>query len=146
MYKMLQSVIREGTGRAALAMDRNDIGGKTGTSNKRKDAWFVGFNQRLATAVYVGYDNPVDKGPVGYGAQVALPVWMDYMRQALKNVPDKEPKQPKDVVEHNGFYSLKGKSMPRDLPISTDTNATSLEGNSGAKNDSEPGTNLDNLF
>ena len=145
MYKMLQSVIREGTGRAALAMNRSDIGGKTGTSNKRKDAWFVGFNQRLAAAVYVGYDNPAGKSPVGYGAQIALPLWMEYMRQALKNIPDRGPTQPKDVIEHNGFYSLKGKSGPRNLPISTDNNAESIGNHSDTAPSSES-TNLDNLF
>lgn len=109
MYKLLQDVIQYGTAKSAQAVGRNDVGGKTGTTNKQKDAWFVGFNKRIVTAVYIGFDHPKEMGLVGYGANVALPIWVDYMKTALKGMPVEQPRQPKNVTNNDGFYSVKGK-------------------------------------
>ncbi|SNB67252.1 penicillin-binding protein 1A [Arboricoccus pini] len=86
MVSLLQGVIERGTGRAANALGR-PLGGKTGTTNDSKDGWFVGFSPDLVAAVYVGYDQPRSLGSRAQGATVALPIWMDFMGNALKDVP-----------------------------------------------------------
>jgi penicillin-binding protein 1A len=86
MNHALQTVIQKGTGRAARALKRHDLGGKTGTTNDKVDAWFAGFNTDCVTIAWVGFD---DNAPIKeYGAQAALPIWMGYMRQALKGTPE----------------------------------------------------------
>ena len=137
MYKMLQDVILYGTGRAAQVLGRSDIAGKTGTTNNQKDAWFVGFNTKLVTAVYIGFDRPKSMGPLGYGGKVALPAWIEYMKVALKGVPIQSPKQPKNVINNNGFYSISGKPV-----IGKVSNQLS---NSSNKTDGTENI-LDNLF
>ena len=87
MTSMLQDVVRSGTGARASAIGRSDIAGKTGTTNDFKDAWFVGYNPKVVTAVYIGYDKPASMGRRGFGGTLALPVWLDYMRFALKGMP-----------------------------------------------------------
>lgn len=84
---MLQDVVRSGTGARASALGRSDLAGKTGTTNDFKDAWFVGYNPKVVTAVYVGYDKPASMGRRGFGGTLALPIWVDYMRFALKGMP-----------------------------------------------------------
>ena len=84
---LMKDVIQRGTGFAAKAMNRADLAGKTGTSNDFRDAWFIGFNGDVSTAVWVGFDN---YGPLGhdeFGAKAALPIWMDYMGAALQGQP-----------------------------------------------------------
>lgn len=87
MTSMLQDVVRSGTGSRASAIGRSDIAGKTGTTNDFKDSWFVGYNPKIVTAVYVGYDKPISMGRRGFGGTLALPIWLDYMRFALKGMP-----------------------------------------------------------
>lgn len=82
MNQALLDVIKKGTGRRASSLKRNDIGGKTGTTNKQKDAWFIGFNRNIVASVWVGYDHP--KTLYEYGAQAALPIWIDFMQDTLK--------------------------------------------------------------
>lgn len=85
---MMQDVIKYGTGRGARVLKRNDIAGKTGTTNDQKDAWFSGFNPDVATSVWVGFDQPSTLGHHEFGATAALPIWIDYMREALKDKPE----------------------------------------------------------
>ena len=106
MYSILRDVTRRGTAARANALGRSDIAGKTGTTNDMKDAWFVGFNPKLVTAVYVGFDKPRTLGRAGYGGVIALPVWMDYMKFALKGTPIVEVKPPKGLVQRGGEYFL----------------------------------------
>jgi len=89
LTSLMKDVIQNprGTGAAARALDRADLAGKTGSTSDWRDAWFVGFNGNLATAVWVGYDDYASLGYREFGAQVALPIWMDYMGEALKNLP-----------------------------------------------------------
>ena len=91
----LQDVIQSGTGHAAQVLQRKDIAGKTGT-NQQYDAWFCGFNRRIVTTVWVGYDNfkPLHE----HGAQAALPIWIDFMRMALANKPEESLNPPADIV------------------------------------------------
>ena len=98
IINMMQDVIRKGTGRRALKLRRNDIAGKTGTTNDQKDAWFSGFNPNLTTTTWVGFDNPSTLGAREYGGTAALPIWIDYMGKALKNTPDLPASQPDGLV------------------------------------------------
>ena len=107
MYTIMQDVVRVGTARGAAALGRSDIAGKTGTTNDNKDAWFVGFNPDVVTAVYIGFDKPKSMGRAGYGGTIAVPVWVDYMRFALKGRQGKGMKVPEGVVSSNGEYYMK---------------------------------------
>lgn len=95
---MMRDVIRQGTGRRALVIGRKDLAGKTGTTNDQRDAWFTGFNADLATIAWVGFDNPRPLGDRETGARAALPMWVDYMRDSLEGVEEKELEQPSGMV------------------------------------------------
>ncbi len=100
MANILHDVIVHGTGRAALKIGRDDIGGKTGTTNDAKDAWFAGFNGKLVAITWVGFDQPTTLGRREYGGIAALPVWTNFMDKALAGTPsswvhfDKNAKDP----------------------------------------------------
>ncbi|MBN1378129.1 MAG: hypothetical protein JXA04_02740 [Gammaproteobacteria bacterium] len=98
MNSILRDVVLLGTGRRAMALGRNDIGGKTGTSNDEHDAWFNGFNHKYATTVWVGFDTDQPLGAGEAGSRAALPLWIDYMQVALQGVPEKLPEQPEGLV------------------------------------------------
>lgn len=87
MANILKDVIQVGTGRAAAKLGRSDLGGKTGTTNDAKDAWFAGFNGDLVTITWVGFDRPSTLGRKEYGGIAALPIWMDFMGKTLKGRP-----------------------------------------------------------
>ena len=80
---MMQDVIRHGTGVAARVLNRDDIAGKTGTTNDAHDAWFNGFNGQLETTVWTGFDQDRSLGEGEQGAHVALPIWIFYTHEAL---------------------------------------------------------------
>lgn len=84
---LMKDVILRGTGSAARALDRADLAGKTGSTNDHRDAWFVGFNGDLSTAVWVGFDDYSSLGRGEFGAKAALPIWMDFMGTVLKGLP-----------------------------------------------------------
>ncbi len=98
MTSMLQDVIRRGTGRRALAMGRNDLAGKTGTTNESKDSWFSGYNADYVTTVWAGFDQPESLGRTEYGGTVALPIWMNYMSVALKDKPEHLQPEPAGIL------------------------------------------------
>ena len=79
----LNDAIQRGTGRRARALERRDIAGKTGTTNGPRDAWFSGFNRDLITTTWVGFDDYSPLGRREFGGTAALPIWIDYMREAL---------------------------------------------------------------
>lgn len=95
---MMRDVVRAGTGRRAMALGRNDLSGKTGTSNDRRDAWFGGFNADLATVVWVGYDDDQPLGPGEEGSRTALPIWVEFSRIALDGVPEHQMPMPDGIV------------------------------------------------
>jgi penicillin-binding protein 1A len=95
---MMRDVIRRGTGRRALALGRNDIAGKTGTTNERRDAWFSGFNANLVATVWVGFDQSRSLGTDEEGGRTALPMWVYFMREALKGHPESRLPTPDGVV------------------------------------------------
>lgn len=98
LVSMMKSVIDHGTGVAAKVLNRDDIGGKTGTTNDQRDAWFSGFGGHLVTTVWVGMDDFSSLGRGEYGARAALPIWIDYMRAALTDVPQREIEPPSGIV------------------------------------------------
>lgn len=107
MYSLMQDVVSKGTAFGAHALGRSDIAGKTGTTNDSKDAWFVGYNPNLVSAVYIGFDKPRSMGRSAYGGTIALPVWLDYMRYALKGKPNVKVPVPAGIIQNNGEYFLK---------------------------------------
>ncbi|MGH8162585.1 MAG: penicillin-binding transpeptidase domain-containing protein, partial [Gammaproteobacteria bacterium] len=98
MTSILHSVIQKGTGVRARALGRDDLSGKTGTTNKNTDAWFDGFGPRLVASAWVGYDQPTPMGHGWTGAHTALPMWIDFMGQALKGVPEAPQPMPPGLV------------------------------------------------
>ena len=99
MTSMLQDVIKRGTGRRALAMGRDDIAGKTGTTNDSIDSWFSGYNADIVTTVWAGFDQPQSLGRNEYGGTVALPIWMTYMSAVLKDMPEHPPAEPDGLLK-----------------------------------------------
>lgn len=98
MISMLKDVITRGTGQRAKELKRSDLAGKTGTTNDQKDGWFAGFNPDVATVVWVGFDQNTTLGRWAFGANTALPIWVDYMVAALNGVADHPIEQPAGIV------------------------------------------------
>lgn len=97
MTQAMQSVIQTGTAKAATVLKRSDLAGKTGTTNNQVDAWFSGFNSNLLATVWVGFDNS-EQSLHEYGAQAALPIWIQFMKNALNGQPLATMAQPADIV------------------------------------------------
>ncbi len=105
MGTLLQEVARSGTAAKAQAqLRRPDIYGKTGTTNDSMDAWFAGFQPTLAAVVWIGYDTPRKLGDRETGGGLALPVWIELMQHALKNVPVQPLQPPEGVIQSNGYW------------------------------------------
>lgn len=98
MRSIMREVVRRGTAVRAKALGRNDIGGKTGTTNDQIDAWFSGFNDKFVTTSWVGFDNQQTLGRRETGGRAALPMWIEYMRVALDGVPETIEDQPEGLV------------------------------------------------
>ncbi|HEY7963985.1 MAG: penicillin-binding protein 1A [Steroidobacterales bacterium] len=98
MADMMADVIKRGTGRRALALGRSDIAGKTGTTNEAKDTWFNGFTRNLVATVWVGFDQERPLGEAEEGARTALPIWIEFMKEALKGVPEQPRTMPDGLV------------------------------------------------
>jgi penicillin-binding protein 1A len=95
---ILKDVITRGTGRRALVLERSDLGGKTGTTNGPMDVWFSGYNQKVVTTTWVGFDNYTPLGRREFGGTAALPIWIEYMRAALKDTPQLKRQMPAGIV------------------------------------------------
>lgn len=98
MYSMMQDVITNGTATRAKSLGRTDLAGKTGTTNDQRDAWFNGYNQSLVTITWVGFDGNQKLGRGEVGGRAALPAWIDYMKDALRDIPDVPPQMPDDMI------------------------------------------------
>ena len=113
---MLRSVIEEGSGRRVnREFERRDLMGKTGTTNGPAELWFTGFNRDIATSVFVGFDQPESLGESEQGATVAVPIWIDYMKQALRDKPENGMLRPNGLVDrlidrHTGQVARPGQS------------------------------------
>ena len=98
MTTIMRDVIRYGTGRKALKLGRKDLAGKTGTTNDQLDAWFSGFNRQVMATAWVGFDQPRSLGRREFGGTAALPMWMNFMQVALKDMPEQPLRIPENVV------------------------------------------------
>ena len=98
MSDMMSDVIKRGTGRRALVLGRSDIAGKTGTTNEARDTWFNGFTRNLVATVWVGFDQERPLGESEEGARTALPIWIQFMREALRGVPEQHRTMPDGLV------------------------------------------------
>ncbi|MCY7388177.1 MAG: penicillin-binding protein 1A [Burkholderiales bacterium] len=98
MTSMLRDVVRYGTAARAMSLGRNDLSGKTGTTNDSLDAWFAGFNSGLVAVTWIGYDNPASLGEAETGGGASLPIWMYYMAKALKGVKEQPFEPPAGLV------------------------------------------------
>jgi len=94
--RTLQGVIKHGTARKALQLKRSDLAGKTGTTNDQMDAWFIGYNSDFVSAVWVGFDQPQSLHE--YSSKVALPIWIDFMKEALKGTTSHPLAQPENIT------------------------------------------------
>ncbi|MBV8626261.1 MAG: penicillin-binding protein 1A [Paraburkholderia sp.] len=102
MNSLLHSVATAGTGAGTNVLHRSDLQGKTGTTNDAKDGWFAGYQKSLVAVAWMGYDQPKSLGSREFGAQLALPIWVDYMQRALRGVPEEEPPTPDGVTTVDG--------------------------------------------
>jgi penicillin-binding protein 1A len=140
IHSALQSVIEEGTAVQAKSLGRRDLAGKTGTTNDQVDAWFAGYHPQLVTTTWFGYDTP--KPIHEYAAALALPLWIDFMKVALKQLPEQIIAPPANVQSilinprtGQRSYSEQG-SMPeffseQSLPADTsDTEENTINTNS----------------
>jgi penicillin-binding protein 1A len=97
MNSMMQSVVRNGTAAKAMQLGRNDLAGKTGTTNDHFDAWFAGYSPKQVAVAWIGFDKPQTLGKSETGAAAALPIWMKYMATALRGVPDESMPMPEGI-------------------------------------------------
>jgi penicillin-binding protein 1A len=98
MDNMMQDVTRVGTAARAARLGRNDIAGKTGTTNEFVDGWFAGYQPSLVGIAWVGFDQPKTLGKNQTGAVVALPIWVGYMEKILKDAPEMPRDMPPGIV------------------------------------------------
>ena len=94
MDSMMRDVVQRGTATRARVLKRNDLAGKTGTTNDYVDAWFCGYNPDLVTVSWVGHSQPRNLGKGETGGAAALPIWINYMKVALEGVPEVERPRP----------------------------------------------------
>ncbi|PMS34960.1 penicillin-binding protein 1A [Trinickia symbiotica] len=133
MNSLLHSVATAGTGAGTNVLHRSDLSGKTGTTNDAKDGWFAGYQPTLVAVAWMGYDQPKSLGSREFGAQLALPIWVDYMSRALRGVPQEQMPMPDGVTTVNGelYYADMTPGTGFVASIGVDS-GTALAGESGA--------------
>jgi penicillin-binding protein 1A len=104
MTSLMNDVTKFGTAAKARTLKRGDLAGKTGTTNDHHDAWFAGYQSTLVGIAWIGFDQPKKMGSRETGGDAALPIWIEYMRVALKGVPETAVKVPEGVVQVGGEY------------------------------------------
>lgn len=153
MTQAMKEVIKSGTGRAALALKRADLAGKTGTTNDQVDAWFSGFNSHLLATVWVGFDDH-EESLHEFGAQAALPIWMAFMKAALVNQPIATMAMPPNIIvekinprtgepayrgERNAISELfDAQNLPTSMTESTDEDNIDAKSHAEEENDAAP--------
>ena len=114
MVSMLQDVVKHGTGIRAMQLGRQDLAGKTGTTNDSIDAWFCGFHPTVVGIAWMGYDQPRSLGDRETGGGAALPIWMGYMEKVLKDVPEAVYSMPDNMVAvHINDEGFRDDNSPR---------------------------------
>lgn len=139
MNSMMRDVITRGTAIKARSLGRQDLAGKTGTTNDQRDAWFNGFNRSLVAITWVGFDSskPLGRGEVG--GRAALPAWIEFMQTALKDIPEQPLKLPSGMVtvridpktgkrasvdqDDAIFEVFRSENAPKELPSETLSNS-----------------------
>ncbi len=119
MTHLLQGAVQHGTGQRAKILGR-PVAGKTGTSSDYSDAWFIGYSPSLLAGVWVGFDDKTSLGKKETGARAALPIWISFMSQALRNAPIETPKPPQGIT----FIKV---NIETGLPASMDSPETITE-------------------
>ena len=105
MDNMLRDVTIYGTAaKASVALKRQDLAGKTGTTNEYVDAWFCGYQMTVAGCAWMGFDQPKKLGDKETGGGLSLPVWISFMESALKKVPVMEPDVPEGIIHVGGEW------------------------------------------
>lgn len=105
MDTMMRDVVRSGTGyMATQKLRRGDLAGKTGTTNDAVDGWFAGYGGNIVAVAWMGYDKPKSLGGREFGGTLALPIWIDYMRDALRGKPETERPVPAGLVQADGDW------------------------------------------
>jgi penicillin-binding protein 1A len=99
MNSLLRDVVQRGTATAAKVLKRKDLAGKTGTTNDQKDAWFNGFSSGIAATAWLGFDTSESLGSYESGGKAALPIWIDFMRVALKHKPEQDLMPPAGIIK-----------------------------------------------
>ena len=99
LQSMMRDVVKRGTATDAKVLGREDVGGKTGSTNNHRDAWFSGFGGSVVTTVWVGRDDFRSLGYREYGGKAALPIWIGYMKVALKDQPERNLDPPDGMVQ-----------------------------------------------
>ena len=144
MRSMMREVVQRGTAVRAKVLGRNDIAGKTGTTNDQIDAWFSGFNDQVVTTTWVGFDNQRKMGRKETGSRAALPMWIDFMRDALEGRPENLQEQPAGLVtvridaatgkradldsQNSLFEIFREENAPREIAV---VNTSTTDGSSG---------------
>ena len=114
LSNVLQDVVKRGTGRRARAIGRPSAG-KTGTTNDNVDAWYIGYIPQLLTGVYVGFDKPKRMGKSETGSKAAAPIWIDFMKNSISNLPTKQFKQPSGITTVK-IHKSGRRALPCDNP------------------------------
>jgi len=133
LVSMMRDVVLRGTATAAKVLNREDVGGKTGSTNDHRDAWFGGFGGPYSTVVWVGRDDFRSLGSREYGGKAALPIWIDFMREALKGqaIAQNDPPEGMVQVTSNGATEwVKAEDLERiqsEEFFNTDENAAADE-------------------
>jgi penicillin-binding protein 1A len=137
MHSAMTDVIQRGTAKEARALNRSDLAGKTGTTNDQVDAWFCGYTPDLVAVTWVGYDTPISVHE--YGSRLALPLWIDFMKIALKELPEQPITPPLHVVteyinpqtgakERNPSQGILEYFRESEIPIDHNTPETNMPG------------------
>ena len=131
MNSLLHTVATAGTGAGTNALGRGDLQGKTGTTNEAKDGWFAGYQQSLVAVAWMGFDQPKSLSSREFGAQLALPIWVNYMRTALKDVPEQQMPMPDGLTTIDGELYYADRTPGEGFVSSVDINpaASSMNAN-----------------
>ncbi|WP_348943975.1 penicillin-binding protein 1A [Chitinibacter sp. FCG-7] len=136
MTSMMEDVIKMGTATKAKALGRNDLAGKTGTTNDAFDAWFAGYSPKLVAVTWIGFDQPRSLGARETGGAAALPVWVNFMSSALRNVPE-TPKIVPDGILSKSIETERGTLVEYYLQEFPNTNSELGLGGGGGSTDAE---------
>ena len=126
LHNMLSDVVYSGTARKAKILERPDLAGKTGTTNDAVDAWFAGYQPAISAVTWFGYDNPKSLGEKQTGSGIALPIWINFMKEILKRQPIIFQPEPTGIIRINdGLFTAE--SLPSSTNESLDVEFLDFE-------------------